>query len=208
MLLAFHGSQEVKEKYLSRVRAHIAADEVIHGTYWEKGKGCAVGCTIHSGNHKAYEKELGIPMILARLEDGIFESLENGRAKKWPEQFLSFIPVGADLSLIWSQFAVWLLTDEKWGVIQFAKTPASKKAIQDVSDAYSKVVAGSKEEIDWQGLRAAACAAAYAAEADSTAAAEAAAYAAAYKSKRQAMRVAQAEKLLELMAAAPVPVQV
>src|SRR5690242_9395929 len=99
--LAYHGDKEIKAKYLARVRAHIAADELIHGRYWENGKGCAVGCTIHSGNHASYETELGIPRILAKLEDGIFEALDNGRSKKWPEEFLSSIKVGADLSLVW-----------------------------------------------------------------------------------------------------------
>src|SRR5262249_3407302 len=108
-LIAFHGNPQIKEKYLARIRAHVAADELIHGVYWQNGKGCAVGCTIHSGYHAAYETELGIPRILARLEDGIFENLPNGQAKEWPQKFLAAIPISADLSLVWLQFAVWLL---------------------------------------------------------------------------------------------------
>ena len=64
-LLSFHSDPSVKKKYLSRVEAHAKADEIIHGTYWENGKGCAVGCTIHSGRHQDYETELGIPRRLA-----------------------------------------------------------------------------------------------------------------------------------------------
>jgi len=44
-MIAFHGKPEIKEQYLARVRAHAAADEIIHGKYWEGGKGCAIGCT-------------------------------------------------------------------------------------------------------------------------------------------------------------------
>src|SRR5258707_9315460 len=110
-LLSFHGKPEIKEFYLARVRAHRAADEIIHGTYWEKGKGCAVGCTIHSGTHSAYEIELGIPRELAHMEDGIFESLSNGRSSAWPEDFLSATPVGIDLSLVWPRFTLWTLID-------------------------------------------------------------------------------------------------
>jgi hypothetical protein len=58
---AFHNDNEIKQKYLKRVIAHQKADELIKGKYWEKGKGCAVGCTIHSGDHAKYETELGIP---------------------------------------------------------------------------------------------------------------------------------------------------
>jgi len=186
-MIAYHGQHDIKERYLARVRAHIAADELIHGKYWEDGKGCAVGCTIHSSQHAAYETELGIPRILARLEDGIFESMTNGRrSKQWPEQFLSAIPVGADLSLVWPQFAAWMLLDKKWGVIQFAKTVKTEKAIYDVGEAYQRVAAGNNKQIDWRTL------------ADAAAAATAAAAA------RTKWREAQADKLLELLVAVPV----
>ena len=52
---AFHNDPSIKEKYLTRVQAHYKADEIIQGKYWENGKGCAVGCTIHSSDHKNYE---------------------------------------------------------------------------------------------------------------------------------------------------------
>lgn len=97
-----------KQEYVNRVQAHYKADEIIHGTYWKDGKGCAVGCTIHSDDHAAYESELGIPQMLARLEDRIFEGLSNGTAKQWPLRFLKSINVGADLSLVGWQFLHWL----------------------------------------------------------------------------------------------------
>ena len=90
-LLAFHNDPTIRRIYLTRVRAHAKADEIIHGTYWEDGKGCAVGCTIHGEAHIKYETELGIPCILARLEDVLFERMGNGHAKEFPVQFLSAI---------------------------------------------------------------------------------------------------------------------
>jgi hypothetical protein len=53
-LRAFHGDPKIRNRYLKRVRAHAAADQIIHGTYWQEGRGCAVGCTIHSDDHAAY----------------------------------------------------------------------------------------------------------------------------------------------------------
>jgi hypothetical protein len=119
---AFHGKKEIKDEYLARVKAHAAADEIIKGTYWEEGMGCAVGCTIHGSDHGQYEVQLGIPRIIARLEDRIFEGLPLAQAKTWPLRFLKSIKVGADLSLIWDHFASRLLTDPIGGVIQYAKT--------------------------------------------------------------------------------------
>ncbi len=88
MMLAFHGKKEVKAEFVARVKAHALADEIVHGHYWERGKGCAVGCTIHGSDHGEYEVQLGIPRILARLEDCIFEGMENGDSKKFPLRFL------------------------------------------------------------------------------------------------------------------------
>jgi hypothetical protein len=218
-LLAFHGKQEIKDKYIARVKAHAKADEIIKGAYWEEGKGCAVGCTIHSGSHGAYEEELGISMILARLEDRIFEGMSNDKAMKFPLKFLSAIKVGADLSQVWNKFAVWLLKD----VRKYIK--GDKKAFDAVVDGYKRMIAGESISLDeWETIRdgawrertapgyiAAASAAAYAANAAAYAAnaaanaADAAAYAAAnaadaaYAAAKRESFNKQAEKLLKLL---------
>jgi hypothetical protein len=220
-LLAFHSDPKVKSKYLRRVRAHRKAEEIVHGKYWQDGKGCAVGCTIHSSQHAAYETELGIPEVIARLEDSIFEGLDNGHSLEWPERFLAAIKPGADLSLVWPKFAVWMLTDKKWGVLRYTKQEQSKKAIQAVSDGWQKIVDGAEiSSIPWSKLRSTAAAAAYdaadyadaaayatyaaaAAAYDAADYADAAAYADAYADARKnRIRIAQADKLIELLEAA------
>ena len=84
---AFHNDEKIKQKYLNRVKQHRLADQLVQGIAWENGKGCAIGCTLESYNHKQYEKELGIPEWLARVEDKIFEGLNKDDAQAWPEQF-------------------------------------------------------------------------------------------------------------------------
>lgn len=140
-MLAFHGKQEIKDQYLERVRAHAVADELVKGRYWQDGRGCAVGCTVHSGDHGVYETELGIPRVLARLEDVIFEALPLYLAKTWPERFLKATPVGADLSKVWPKFAIWLLTDKDFGVIRFAE-PKTRDTIITVSNFYIRGLKG------------------------------------------------------------------
>jgi len=215
-LVAYHNNPKIKEKYLARVRAHVKADQLVHGQYWEDGKGCAVGCTIHSGYHQAYEIELGIPRILAHLEDRIFESLPNGQAQQWPEQFLQAIPVGADLSSVWPRFAIWMLTDADFGAIQFANKQEEKVAIQNVADAYRQLLDDPETVIDWRELIVAtyvaatdaAYAAAYAADVMADSEVRAAVYTASYAAlaaapaARNMWRIAQSEKLLELLASA------
>ena len=187
-LKAFHGDEKIKEKYIARVKAHAAADEIIKGEYWENGKGCAVGCTVHSDKHSAYETELGIPFVLARLEDRIFEGMSNEKAKAFPLKFLESIEVGADLSLVWPKFAVWLLED----VSKYITTP--KPAFDAVVDGYKRIINGESISLEeWLRLKAeaweerktaasasAASASAYAAASAASASAYASAASAAY----------------------------
>jgi hypothetical protein len=133
-MLTFHGKQQLKDERIAQVRAHRLADQLVHGTYWEDGKGCAVGCTVHSGEHAAYEKELGIPIELAYLEDRIFETLPNGKALLWPERFLQAIPVGVDLRAthINKRFVLALLADEKRGLLARTRGAELRKAMIEV----------------------------------------------------------------------------
>ena len=110
LTIAYHGQQSIKDTYLARVEQHRLADEIVQGYgYWQNGKGCAVGCTIHGSSHDAYETELGIPRIIARLEDCIFEGLPAVAARTWPVRFLRSIRPGADLSLSHHRFFAWLM---------------------------------------------------------------------------------------------------
>lgn len=89
-LIAFHNNPAIKAKLLSDLEEHARLDRIVHGRYWQNGKGCAVGCTLHSmgvkdgqtSDHSLYETKLGIPQVIARLEDRIFEGLGNGKAKR------------------------------------------------------------------------------------------------------------------------------
>ena len=102
---AFHGDPAVKEKYLARLRAHHAADEIIQGVGYNGSHGCAVGCTLNKHDHRAYENELGLPQWLARLEDRIFEGLPPKDAQQFAIDFLEAVPVGADVSKVRWQLA-------------------------------------------------------------------------------------------------------
>jgi hypothetical protein len=112
-LRAYHGDPTIKATYLARVRAHRDADDLIQGAYGSPmnsksgWRGCGVGCTLHSSDHDLYETELGIPVRLAYLQDHLFEALSKSEAKGFPVQFLDAIPVGADLSLVIWQMLAW-----------------------------------------------------------------------------------------------------
>jgi len=148
-LAAYHGDPKIKEKYVSRMKAHIAADELIQGTGFENGKGCAVGCTLDSYEHGRYPIELGVPEVLAYLQDAIFEGLPVGEDKAFPLAFLEAIKEGADLSLVWPKYAVWLLSDPIHGTFQYCSESGKAAAMQVVALYNHVIEGGSVGEYEW-----------------------------------------------------------
>lgn len=197
-LMAYHNDPTVKAAILDQLRAHYEADELTQGIGWEDGKGCAVGCTLHAYDHALYETRFGIPQMLARLEDRIFEGLEPIDAKEWPLRFMSAIQPGTDLSRVGWRFLHWLLTD-------LPKTDDDRvnAAVATVTDGLALLAAGEP----WPSAADAARAARAAAEAahaatmgeETWAAADAAAATA--DGHHDAYR-RQADKLIELLNAA------
>ncbi len=216
-LRAYHGDPALRARTLAQMQAHHDADEIVQGTYWGRGRGCAVGCLTHDphGGHALYPVRWGIPELLARLEDRIFEGLSAEEARAWPIAFLGAIPLGADLSLVWPRFALAILTDEARGVRRLTAEGSDQRAAVDrVGALFRRVVGGEGEVVsreEWGTAYAAAHAAAAHAAADAAAAAcayaaaDACAYAAADAAGRTHYRW-MADLLLALLAAAPVPV--
>ena len=109
-----------KEAFVEIMEGHRAADRIAQGTYWEDGRGCAVGCGLHTvraltgldlahSDHGALAAQVGVPEVLEHLQDKIFEGLPFAFAREWPLRFARAIPDGADLSCVWPKFAVALL---------------------------------------------------------------------------------------------------
>lgn len=138
-MLSFHSDPLVKARYLARVEGHADADEIIKGQYWEGGKGCAVGCTVHGASHDDYERELGIPRMLAWLEDVIFEGLPNRAAKTWPERFLTSIAPGRDLGPVGWQLLHWLLVER---IPAQCAHPAVSGAVRRCADVLVPLIDG------------------------------------------------------------------
>ena len=165
MLLAFHNKNALKTKTVEAMKADIKAERLVSGHYWKDKTGCFVGCVIRGADHGKFETELGIPHIIARLGDCLFEGLWKyagpEAARTFAVDFLEAIPTGADLSLVWAKFAVYMLANKDNGVLQYAKTDATKKAIQDVVNLYQRMINGEKiDTAQWQKVRTAAYAAA------------------------------------------------
>ncbi|MEE8299451.1 MAG: hypothetical protein V3R67_08755, partial [Thermodesulfobacteriota bacterium] len=148
-LLSFHGDVNIKNQLIKNLEMHKEMDNFRQGIYFENGKGCAVGCSIAdfggiTSLHAEYERLFGIPRVLAKIEDGIFEGLSADDSKDWPINFIKSIPVGVDISLISDRFLHWLLVDLREN-IKISNPTAFNKVIELCERKISGEVVSSDE---------------------------------------------------------------
>ena len=143
-LISFHGKEEVKQKYVSRMKAHIEADELVRGEIGYNGKGCAVYCTLNRYDHACYQNELGLPEWLARLEDTLFEGMSLEKSKTFPLLFLQAINPGSKLDNVFHKFCIFVLEDSKKNVQK--QFDYVIKAIDQVIDFHLKSILGFESE--------------------------------------------------------------
>lgn len=173
----------------SEVAAHIAADAVLQGTYWEKadnavsGRGCFIGCLTHSNDARMLEKRFGLPLPLVLIAERIFEGLSASDAKA----FFAAIPEaighdGKDLSR-----AQWVFLGRLLRRLP-PQTGSGHDAITPVIEGMDILARGD----DWTDAAEAACTAADAADATYATYAAANAARAAYAAARAAADAAYA----------------
>ena len=166
------------------VEAHVKADAVVQGQYWAEGKGCFIGCLAHGDDVFSNEERFGLPIMVQRIAENIFEALPGEEAK----EFFAALPEavekdGKDLSRVgWAFLAS-----------ELRSLPVSSPEIETVIAGLDLLAEGNQ----WAAAADAdAYAAARAADAAARAAARAAAYAAAADA---AVRLRQRGLLLRLI---------
>jgi len=215
-----------KKDFVSELKIHQAADNFLKGTYWENGKGCAVGCSLKSvsklkdidlngfNSHVDYETHLGIPEWLARLEDTIFENVSDDRSKLWPVQFGEAINEGSDLDKVKTPFLIYILESclDSMSSLKYDETefPYVKKAVDGSVKAVTEMIRCHRDGADLSAAWSAAESAASAAWSAAWSAAESAAASAAESAASAAWSAAEsaawsaafekyADKLLKLI---------
>ena len=112
-----------KSELMRELKAHQKADNFVRGRYFSFGKGCAVGCSLHSvakikgltignnddakfSNHYEYEEYFNIPEFFAQLSDVLFETISEERSKTFPVEIIKAIKVGANLKDVENKFKI------------------------------------------------------------------------------------------------------
>jgi len=213
-------------KLRQEVAAHVAADSIVQGIYWdtENNRGCFIGCLAKSNDPAINEATYGLPVMVQRIAENIFEALPADEAKV----FFAALPDavacdGKDLTQIGWQFLATELRSlpTQPAEIQAVIDPviagmdllASGQEWSAVDASRAAARAAAAEAADWAAA-AAAWAAARAARATDRAAtwaaatavdaAAAAAWAARAARAAAVARLRQRDLLLRLIAEAPV----
>ena len=71
------------DKLCQEVAAHVAADSISQGIYWDEDnkRGCFIGCLAKSNDPAINEATYGLPVMVQRIAEGIFEALPANEAK-------------------------------------------------------------------------------------------------------------------------------
>lgn len=102
------------EHLAATVAEHIKADAVFQGMYWdeEDQKGCFIGCLVHGNKPDLIEERYGIPVMITKIAEAIFERLPADEAKQFFADFPAAINNdGKDLSRVGWQFLSQTLRD-------------------------------------------------------------------------------------------------
>ena len=218
------------DKLRREVAAHVAADTIIQGDYWDEASqsGCFIGCLAHDDDPESNEAEYGLPIMLQRIAENIFEALPADEAKT----FFAALPDavgcdGKDLSRVGWQFLAAelrslppqpadiqsaidpviagmdrLANGQDWPAAKAAKAAAKAATANAAYAAYAAAYAANAAKAAKAAAKAAANAA-NAANAAANAAAANAAAANAANAARAVVRLRQRDLLLQLISEAP-----
>ena len=201
---------------------HVEEDRVVQAVYWNGSTGCFIGCLSHSGDTLKIEEKYGLPVMVQRIAESIFEDLP---AKESVAFFAAFPEAvacdGKDLSRVGWQFMAaelrslptqsavtariiagldLLANDTEWAD-RAAVNAAANAAVNAADSAAARAAARAADSAAAIAAASAAYSAAWAAV---NAAASAAAIAAASAADMAAARRRQRDLLLQLIKDAPV----
>jgi len=126
----------LRNEWQARMAEHIAADDLIQGIYWQNGKGCFIGCSVHGRDPQILTDEIGLPLTVIRIAEAIFEGLPAEDAKDFARDISdpTLLTDGKDVSLVGWKFLLWLNTDaETFPAIHHETVaPAIQRVVDEV----------------------------------------------------------------------------
>lgn len=173
---AFHDDAALKHAVIDQVAMHLDADEVGAAgalppvSDEAKGTYSLIGAALHGGDLHDYEEKFGIPAHVAVTEEILHSLLDQpiderkgqprfafrGATRDYPLDWLSHIPLGADLWPVTSRFVAWLLHDLvdvplPCGAVV---SDAIKPAVRDLAALHARAATGhAPAATEWRSAR-------------------------------------------------------
>ena len=73
--LLFHNDPSLAARVTKQMYDHYDADQVFGGEYWNGEGGCFIGCIAHGNSVERVQELTGLPIMLTRIAESIFEGL-------------------------------------------------------------------------------------------------------------------------------------
>jgi hypothetical protein len=128
MMQPFNGNAALAAQTVAEMKAHRDADRLAKGDYWnpETGRGCAIGCLVHSGSHADAGKLCNAPNQIMYIVDNVFEGLPWPANLDWPVKFLEALQanIDKDITLLWARLALEIARHPVHGYEQYNQDPA------------------------------------------------------------------------------------
>ncbi|HTD03878.1 thioredoxin [Undibacterium sp.] len=175
---AFWGDADLQKAVATQVRQHIEADQVVTAKRVpicdeENQKYSLMGAALHAADMDRYEGTLGIPAVLAQLEEAVHSlmmvEVADGDGKSYdafreqgcsyPVDWLQSIPLGADLRRVTPHFLHWLLLDliSAPYLSAFSVVDDAKSVVRDVAALHARTATGTMPNAaEWKAAREAA----------------------------------------------------
>jgi len=164
---------ELREKMILIADEHARKDAYSRGRYqpFDGKPGCSIGCAIMTAmelgvlprktnydDHTAVSQMYGLPPQIPYIIDRLFECLPRELSQQWTPRWMRACRDGADYSLVWARFALWLLRDLPRG-------EHSNAAVDSVIGLYERWLAGNKpSETEFKAADSDSCIYAYASD--------------------------------------------
>jgi len=127
---SFFGSGQFKEAVRARVQRHHDTDTVRQGVYFREddlgpsgGRGCFIGCALHSGKHADFASLLGMSSWFARMGEAFFEHSDAEVARGMPLPVYDAIKPGVDLTPIGEQYFGESFGRMRSGMVEYSQVP-------------------------------------------------------------------------------------
>lgn len=154
----FHGNPQLKQRL--EVRARMLETDFSNGLRnlrpgehaWQVRQHMMPLVAMPESNaapedNNSYGSTIDVPAHVLFVQHALFEQMHHEQGLWWPLRFARALPVGADLSPVWREMALFVLADAKIGLPLYAQSSQQDAAMNAIIDLFES---DSKDATAWE----------------------------------------------------------